>query len=214
LGRKLLQWRVMSSSHFEGRHYIDMSLRQQSLSRLSAKTKTGFSATTTTLDSVTKTTAGELIPSNPNLASATERVAALPLTEPGIEHCKDLWEKAYFRLRTEKKGLVETYEAVLVKNKDISDGLPLTKKMSTVITQELRILTNRQWKIRIPLLHEPVVVRNVVDKIVNVVLMGKDLASVAASLDPIHAGLPFAGICVLLPVSDLHLQLLRQCSVD
>ena len=44
-------------------------------------------------------------------------------------------------------------------------------------------------------------VREQVDRIVKLVLVAKDFASAAASLDPIHAGLPWAGVCMLLPVS-------------
>jgi hypothetical protein len=73
--------------------------------------------------------------------------------------------------------------------------------MSTVIEKELCIVTSRQWKVRIPWRREPVFVRNVVDKIVSVILKFKEVGTVAASTDPIHAGLPFAAICVLLPVS-------------
>lgn len=76
--------------------------------------------------------------------------------------------------------------------------------MSAVIDKELFIITNRQWKIRILPQHNPVVVRELIDKIVNVFQKVKDLGSVAASIDPVHAGIPFAGICVLVPVSDLQ----------
>lgn len=49
-----------------------------------------------------------------------------------------------------------------------------------------------------------VAVRKLVDKIVHVFEKVKDLGSVAASIDPVHAGIPFAGICVLVSVGDLQ----------
>ena len=49
-------------------------------------------------------------------------------------------------------------------------------------------------------MRKAVEVREQVDRIVKVVLVAKDFISSAASIDPIHAGLPWAGVCMLLPV--------------
>jgi hypothetical protein len=113
-----------------------------------------------------------------------------------------LWENAYDKLRDKKGDLVDAWEAVLAKNADVQEDLPLKEKMSTVINKELLIITNRQWKIRILKDRNPVLVRELIDKIVHVFQKVKDLGSAAASIDPVHAGIPFAGICVLVPVSD------------
>ena len=145
---------------------------------------------------------GEPIPLNQNPTSTPNRIVALPAAQSDAKHCKGLWDKAYSRLKSEKKELIETYEGILAKNAAIPEDLSLKEKMTAVIDTELCIVTNRQWKIRIPWRQEPVVVRSLVDKIVKVVLKLKDVGSAAAAIDPIHVGLPFAGICVLLPVSD------------
>jgi hypothetical protein len=169
-----------------------MFLHLQPRSQLPIKTKYSFSDAPTTLDSPQKT-ASNSIPSRPNP------------TQADANHHKDLWDKAYFRLRDEQKELVETYESILAKNAAISESLPLKEKMVAVVDNGVCVMTNRQWKIRILWQQEPVAVRDVVDKIVKVALKFTDMGSTAASIDPIHAGLPFAGICTLLQVCDLLL---------
>ncbi|KAL8812788.1 MAG: hypothetical protein Q9200_000755 [Gallowayella weberi] len=43
-------------------------------------------------------------------------------------------------------------------------------------------------------------IRQQIDRIIKIVTVAKDFVSSVASMDPIHAGLPWAGICVLLPL--------------
>jgi hypothetical protein len=61
-------------------------------------------------------------------------------------------------------------------------------------------MKTRQWKLRIPWRHDPVLVRDLVDKLVRVAHKLEVAGSVVANVDPIHVGLPFAGICVLVQV--------------
>jgi hypothetical protein len=157
----------------------------------------------TTAERATKTT-NEPIPLNPNPTSTLKLVHAPPPTQPDPEHHKDLWDNAYSRLKREEKELMITYEGILDKNARIPEGLSRKEKMSAVITNELYTITNRQWRVQIPWQQKPITVRSLFDKIVRVAVKFKDVASLAASIDPIHAGLPFAGICVLLPVGDLR----------
>jgi hypothetical protein len=100
--------------------------------------------------------------------------------------------------------LVNAWKVVLAENAGIKEDIPLQEKMSAVIDRELLKITNRQWKIRIFPMKNAVAVRKLVDKIVHVFEKVKDLGSAAASIDPVHAGIPFAGICVLVPVGGLQ----------
>ncbi len=45
------------------------------------------------------------------------------------------------------------------------------------------------------------------NRIVKVMLVAKDFVSSVANMDLVHAGLPWAEVCMLLPVSDLELLL-------
>lgn len=71
--------------------------------------------------------------------------------------------------------------------------------MSALVEKKLAIMNDKQWRIKV--CGRSVVMREQVDKIVKIVLVAKDFISTAASLDPVHAGLPWAGVCILLPVS-------------
>jgi len=112
----------------------------------------------------------------------------------------NIWDGAYRKLRSERPDLIADYGGILVKHAEIKSDLPLAQKMSAVIVKELCTMTNRQWRFRIPWRHEPVVVRDLVDKVGRVLTKFQTAGSVASNADPIHAGLPFAGICVLIPV--------------
>ncbi|MCJ1229232.1 hypothetical protein MMC12_005897 [Toensbergia leucococca] len=81
------------------------------------------------------------------------------------------------------------------------DGNPVTreKQMSNLVSKKLMVMNKEQWRFQIG--NESVEIRQQVDRIVKVVLVAKDFISSVASLDPIHAGLPWTGVCLLLPVS-------------
>lgn len=70
--------------------------------------------------------------------------------------------------------------------------------MSALVTKKLETMKQEQWKLQIG--GKSIEVRQQVDRIVKVVLVGKDFITSVASMDPIHAGLPWAGVCMLLPV--------------
>jgi hypothetical protein len=76
------------------------------------------------------------------------------------------------------------------------------KHMSALVANKLAIMDEKQWRFNVG--GKSVDVRDQVDRIVKIVLVAKDFIS-AASVDPIHAWLPWAGVCVLLPVSYLKM---------
>ena len=74
------------------------------------------------------------------------------------------------------------------------------EQMSAFVAKKLDAMNKAQWRFNVGAMS--VEVREQVDRIVKVVLVAKDFISSVASLDPIHAGLAWAGVCMLLPVSD------------
>lgn len=77
------------------------------------------------------------------------------------------------------------------------------KRMSALVDKKLAAMNKEQWRFKIG--DKAVEVREQVDRIIKVVLVAKDFISSVASIDPIHAGLPWAGVCMLLPVRNLQL---------
>jgi len=113
--------------------------------------------------------------------------------------------------------LIEDYEHVLQTSKQAgreSESLPLEgalryeivgreTEMRILAQQKLEEMRDREWIIKWK--GEDVFsVREKVTQIVGVVQQLSVLASAAASLDPFHAGLAWAGICVVFPVRDCH----------
>ena len=86
---------------------------------------------------------------------------------------------------------------------DDGDTSKREKQMSALVDKKLEAMNKKQWRVR--MCSRSVQIREQVDRIVKVVLVAKDFISSAASMDPLHAGLPWAGVCMLLPVSDLEL---------
>ncbi|KAI9774707.1 MAG: hypothetical protein M1839_001668 [Geoglossum umbratile] len=115
---------------------------------------------------------------------------------------KSLWDRAYDGLRTEKRELVEAFEKILMSELDLTISLGggdvsrREKQMSALVNKKLEAMNEKQWRVKA--CGRSVEIRQKVDRIVKVVLVGKDFISAAASIDPIHAGLPWAGVCMLL----------------
>jgi hypothetical protein len=74
--------------------------------------------------------------------------------------------------------------------------------MSAFVDKKLAIMNKEQWRFKVG--GKSVEVREQFDRIVKVVLVAKDFISF---MGPIHAGLPWAGVCILLNVTLLPLNL-------
>ena len=85
---------------------------------------------------------------------------------------------------------------------DDGDTSKRENQMWALIEKKLAAMNEKQWRVKV--CGRSVEVREQVDRIVKVVLVAKDFISPVASIDPVHAGLPFAGVCMLLPVSDIE----------
>ena len=110
----------------------------------------------------------------------------------------DLWQLAYMKLSEKDPNLVQKYERMLLKDPESSGKEDLQTRVSSILSRNLTKMISRQWSIQWR--GQPRQVRDQVDRIVKVVQIAKDLGSAAAGLDPIHAGLPWAGVCILLQV--------------
>lgn len=128
--------------------------------------------------------------------------------QPKAESRRGLWDRAYDDLRAEKKDLVEAFENMLSSSHeanptlDLGDEDPLKreKQMSALVHEKLATMNDKRW--RIQLCGRSVVMREQVDRVVKVILVAKDFINPFANLDPVHAGLPWAGVCMLLQVSE------------
>jgi hypothetical protein len=101
---------------------------------------------------------------------------------------------------------VEGYEEVLANEISLpnlsvleNESCQRQRQMASLVEKKLAAMRDKEWKITVR--GKSLEIRKQVDRVLKIVLAGKDLISSAASMDPIHAGLPWAGVCMLLPVS-------------
>lgn len=131
--------------------------------------------------------------------------------QPKLESGRSLWDQAYNDLRNEQKDLVEAFETMLKSSHQTDpswnigedDPRKREKQMSALVDEKVAFMNDNQWRIKI--CGRSVAIREQVDRVVKIVLVAKDFITPLANLDPIHAGLPWAGVCMLLPVQDLKL---------
>ncbi|PGH09226.1 hypothetical protein AJ79_05755 [Helicocarpus griseus UAMH5409] len=124
--------------------------------------------------------------------------------------------QAYDGLRNRDEDLVDRYEQILRTSVNLKEDTDLEKQVSTVIEVKLKQMTSQQWTVKWRDREKKV--RNGVDRIVRVFQAFKDLASAAAHTDPIHAGLPFAGLLsttgMFSPIPILEYQMKAACYFD
>lgn len=121
---------------------------------------------------------------------------------------ESLWHEAYVELRERNHDLVSAFEKILgssstsgalaLSPENVERYAPTEAQLSQLVDEKLTYMNERQW--RISLGKQSIEVRTQVDRILKIITVAKDFGSSLASLDPIHAGLPWAGVCVLLPV--------------
>ncbi len=101
---------------------------------------------------------------------------------------------------------MERYEEILANEINLpnlsileNDYCQRQRQMASLVEKKLAAMRDKEWKITVR--GKSLDIRKQVDRVLKIVLAGKDLITSAASMDPIHAGLPWAGVCMLLPVS-------------
>lgn len=110
------------------------------------------------------------------------------------------WARASQQLKQENPEAFNGLQVFLRNDANVTELSP--ESVRKTIANRMIDIEDRQWKIKWGAKNIPV--RNVLDGVVKTLQAAKDLGSAAANLDPIHAGLPWAALCALLPVSDCH----------
>jgi WD40 repeat protein len=82
-----------------------------------------------------------------------------------------------------------------------SDQLDISASIQKAIDaaeEKKQLCTEKQWSMTIG--GKKIVLRDKVNTVVDLISKFKDIGSIAVGADPVHAGLPWAGICLLLQV--------------
>lgn len=119
-----------------------------------------------------------------------------------------IWSLAYEQLRETKPDLLIAFETILQDDCPIPPGASAQEKLSIAVATKKSAMIDKEWMIRFK--NQKIKIREQIHRIVKVVQTAQALGSAVASLDPLHAGLPWAGVCVILTVRSLpcgkHLQ--------
>ena len=116
-----------------------------------------------------------------------------------IAPAMDLWGLAYQQLCKEKGTLMTAYSHILSDATGVSDVKGIEEQAQAVLALKREQILQKQWKLQWG--NKSIHVRTQIDRIVKFIGVFKDLGSSIAGLDPVHAGLPWAGICFLVSVS-------------
>ena len=140
-------------------------------------------------------------------------VSTVPIREDSPEKLEvvpkpaqdDFWGLAYKQLLTENEPLVRNYEEVLKTAAIVSDdsATDIQEQVQSVLALKRKQVLQRQWRLQWG--NKSIKVRTQIDRIVKIIGAFQEAGSVAANADPLHAGLPWAGICFLLAVGTLGL---------
>ena len=152
----------------------------------------------------------------PSLRQKGDTTSKLAIRDKAAEHRSALWAQAYQSLTDDDPRLVAALDHLLTQGSQFHDSLSpstqssygdatnpralpnMEEQMSVLIQSRLKIMDDRKWQLRMG--EHSVQIRQQIERIIKIVTVAKDFISSAASMDPVHAGLPWAGICVLLPL--------------
>jgi hypothetical protein len=140
---------------------------------------------------------------------AENQVKLSPLLDP--ETCMSsakLWEKAYTQLSENEKHseVFKRYAAILEENSPALGRSPsFPQKMQAVVRRQIEFMKQKQWVLQWD--QKSIVVRDQVERIVNPVQTFSKLGTTIAQFDPVHVGIPWAGVCAILTVRTLSIKL-------
>jgi hypothetical protein len=140
----------------------------------------------------------------PSSSTSASRVASTPTPQrqDGISSDanaskKDYWQLAVDQLQEEDSTVAEQITGVQ-RAAAAAGNADFAAQLLHITQQGRQELELKRWKIITG--SREIVLRDQFDRLVKAVTLFKDVGNAAASIDPLHAGLPLAGFCVLMQV--------------
>ncbi len=109
-----------------------------------------------------------------------------------------LWDQAWHKAQQDAPKLIEDYITIARDAGFHTSQAPFNEEIPTVVENRVNAMRSKQWKFTIG--KKTIKVRDQVDKIIQMIKLFKDAGATAAQVDPVHAGLPWAGVCLVLLV--------------
>jgi hypothetical protein len=141
------------------------------------------------------------VPNEPQQPDDSE-TSKPPYTRPIAE----LWDEAYDKLSKTNPGLIGGYENEVQKALKVEQLTPskgqrhIQMKLSKILTQKIK---NKEWMVKFK--DRQFAVKDFVEPVASVVEWAKGFIDSAAQVSP-QASVAWAGVCLLLPVSQTMMQ--------
>ena len=153
----------------------------RSTDRRSQRTEDGQPRTRQTIQTV------ERIESQPSPVSTEERVLRSSQLSTGRK--VSYWERAAEKLHNDAPKTYEALQELGATESCYTQALPT--ELFDIIQKKKKILEERQWSLPFKVRGRDIKIRDQLDTVLKVLQMFKDFGSVLASLDPVHAGIPW-----------------------
>jgi hypothetical protein len=167
-------------------------------------------APTTTAAALVKPTAAMedspvLANPNPSLKTGAPQQSGTRATPDPQTLTDSRWSRALERLRKKPK-LYESFDCL--RSELSNDSEKFASGMLDVIEKKRLRLESRRWTLPLKIRGQSKSIKSSLDTLFQCIKAVKDVGSAVASLDPIHAGIPWACVSVILDVrlSLLHLE--------
>jgi hypothetical protein len=126
-------------------------------------------------------------------------VSQAPSTRALANQDDALWKEAYGKFQTHDAELYDRLQSIIRKDSGIQKGIGQEQQLGDLLARKRRIMEGKQWVFYWQ--KKAIKIGPQFDKIVKFFKLVKPIGDTAAALDPIHAGIPWACVSVLLPVS-------------
>lgn len=128
-----------------------------------------------------------------------------PDTQSTVPSDTSLWDWAYETFARKNKDLDRAFREIVSTGTGSSSELLTSKRyedkekqLSAHVRKQVERMESREWKIRLG--SKTINVWTQVERILKIALAIKDFGTQVANLDPVHAGLPVAGLYLILSV--------------
>ena len=138
-----------------------------------------------------------------NSTSSSQNVS--PGHQPRGPSAMSLWDQAYETFAQKNPDLDRAFRDILSTESASSPGVLISKnyadkekQLSVLVKAQVERMESREWKLKLG--RKTIKVRKQVEGIIKILSAVKDFGTQAAALDPVHAGLPVAGLYLILSV--------------
>ena len=109
---------------------------------------------------------------------------------------KSYWDLAATKLQNEEPKISEALSDLLRDQEP--NPMNIVTQLEFIVQKHKQTMEERQWTLPFRVRGREIKIRSQLDTVLKILQTSKDIGSAIASLDPIHAGLPWSGISFIV----------------